>query len=52
MEQIRGEPATRARLEIRFRSPNGEGGMRFKPGGLKVEPNRELCWLGHLGIPG
>ena len=26
--------------------------MRFKPRVLKAEPNRELRWLGHLGIPG
>jgi hypothetical protein len=52
MEQIEGEPVTGARLEIRFSSPNGKGGMRFKPRVLKAEPNRELRWLGHLGLPG
>jgi hypothetical protein len=52
MEEIKGEPVTGARLEIRFASPNGKGGMRFKPRVLKAEPNRELRWLGHLGIPG
>jgi hypothetical protein len=26
--------------------------MRFKPKVLKAEPNRELRWLGHLGLPG
>lgn len=52
MDEIKGEPVPGARLEVRFGSPNGKGGMRFKPKVLNVEPNRELRWLGHLGVPG
>jgi hypothetical protein len=52
MEHIQGEPVTGARLEIEFSSPNGKRGMRFKPKVLNAELNRELRWLGHLGIPG
>lgn len=52
MEEIKGEPVTGTRLEIRFASPSGKGGMRLKPKVLKAEPNRELRWLGHVGIPG
>jgi hypothetical protein len=52
MDEIKGEPVIGARLEVRFGSPNGKGGMRFKPKVLNVEPNRELRWLGRLGIPG
>jgi hypothetical protein len=52
MDEIKGEPVTGARLEIRFASPNGKGGMRLKPRVLKAEPNRELRWLGHVVIPG
>ena len=32
--------------------PSGTNGMEFKPAVMKVEPNRELRWLGHLILPG
>jgi len=32
--------------------PSGSGATTFKPTVLKVEPNRELRWLGRLWIPG
>ena len=39
------------RLEVNIQ-PSGASGMTFRPTVLKVEPNRELRWLGHLLIPG
>lgn len=37
---------------IVFMQPSGGKGMEFKPAVVKVEPNRELRWLGHLILPG
>jgi len=51
MRQAVGEPKTGARLEVRIQ-PSGASGMTFRPTVLKVEPNRELRWLGHLLMPG
>ena len=39
------------RLEVNIQ-PSGASGMTFRPTVLKVEPNRELRWLGHLLISG
>jgi hypothetical protein len=39
------------RLEVRLQ-PSGASAMTFRPTVLKVEPNREFRWLGHLLIPG
>jgi hypothetical protein len=36
-------------LEIR---PPGKSPMKFRPTVVKLEPGRELRWLGHLGVPG
>ena len=46
-----GEVEEDARLEVRLQ-PSGARGMTFRPTVLKVEPNRELRWLGHLGLRG
>jgi hypothetical protein len=39
------------RLEVNIQ-PSGASGMTFRPTVLKVEPHRELRWLGRLLIPG
>ena len=39
------------RLEVRLQ-PSGASAMTFRPTVLKVEPNREFRWLGHLLISG
>ena len=46
-----GEIEIGARLEVRLQ-PSGARGTTFHPIVLKAEPNRELRWLGHLGIRG
>ena len=46
-----GEARLGARLEIRIQ-PSGARGMTFKPTILKLEPKRELRWLGRLLMPG
>ena len=48
---VRGEPAVGARLDIFVQVPEGRG-MRFRPKVLRVEPARELRWLGTLPVPG
>lgn len=51
IRRAQGEIKERARLEV-YIQPSGAGGMTFKPTILKVEPNRELRWLGRLIMPG
>ena len=51
IRQAKGEAKVGARLEVHLQ-PSGASGMTFKPVVLKVEPNRELRWLGRLLIPG
>ena len=46
-----GEVKTGARLKLFIRPPGGRG-MSVQPTLLKVEPGRELRWLGHLTMPG
>lgn len=38
-------------LEVNIQ-PSGASGMTFRPIVLKVDPNRELRWIGHLFISG
>lgn len=45
-----GEIKTGGRLEVLIQ-PSGTKGMMFRPKVLKVEPNRELRWLGRLYLP-
>ncbi len=40
-----------ARLQV-YLKPGSGMGMAFRPTVLRVEPNRELRWLGHLLVPG
>lgn len=46
-----GELKAGSRLEVYIQPPGGSG-MTFRPTVLKVEPQREFRWLGHLIIPG
>ena len=39
------------RLEVEIRPP-GKSAMTFRPTVVKLEPGRELRWLGHLGFRG
>jgi hypothetical protein len=51
IRQIQGELKAGQRLTV-FLQPSGTRGMEFKPVVLKVEPNREMRWLGRLLLPG
>jgi hypothetical protein len=46
-----GEVRVGAHLDV-YIQPSGASGSGFKPTVLKVEPNRELRWLGQLLMPG
>ena len=51
IRHIRGAPVEGSRLEV-FLGASGTRGMKFRPKVLTVVPNRELRWLGRLGLPG
>src|SRR5215218_590968 len=51
IRRIVGTPAPGARLEVRIEPP-GRRGMTFRPVVLAAEPERELRWLGRLGMRG
>jgi hypothetical protein len=51
VRQASGNLETGARLKVRLQPPGGRA-MTFRPTLLKVEPGRELRWLGHLVVPG
>ncbi len=51
IRRIQGNLGAGSRLEVLLQA-SGTKGMTFRPTVKKVEPNRELRWLGHLGIPG
>jgi hypothetical protein len=42
-------PGERVCVELK---PPGKGSITIRPTIVKLEPGRELRWLGHLGIPG
>jgi len=46
-----GEIENGAKLNV-FMQPSGSGGITMKPRIIKLLPERELRWLGHLFIPG
>jgi hypothetical protein len=46
-----GDIAIGARLDVRIHPPGGQP-MKFRPMIRAVSPNRDLRWLGHLGLPG
>jgi uncharacterized membrane protein len=47
IRSIAGTPEVGAQLEVHLAPPGGHG-MTFRPTLLKVEPERELRWLGKL----
>jgi hypothetical protein len=49
--RIAGSLEPGARLDVQLQPPDGRG-MRMRPILLAATPDRELRWLGHLGIPG
>jgi hypothetical protein len=49
MRRISGEPTVGSRLEVRIEPPDSRG-MTFKPTVIRSEANRELAWLGRLGV--
>jgi hypothetical protein len=51
MPRLSGELREGAKLEVRIEPPGGRA-MSFKPTVLRVEPDRELRWLGRLLVPG
>ena len=51
IRRVNGRPEVDEQLVVRMR-PSGTKGMTFRPTVLKVEPNRQLRWLGHLLVPG
>ena len=51
IERIDGALEVGTRLEVRISPPNGRG-MTFRPRVVAFEPERELAWLGRLGIRG
>jgi hypothetical protein len=51
MQQASGKLVQGEKMEVQLQPPDSPG-AKIKPTLLKVEPNRELRWLGHLVIPG
>jgi hypothetical protein len=51
IRRVSGRPEVDEQLVVRMR-PSGTKGMTFRPTVMKVEPNRQLRWLGHLLVPG
>jgi hypothetical protein len=51
IRRLSGELKVGQKLVV-FMQPSGTNGMEFKPDVVKVEPNHELRWLGHLIFPG
>lgn len=49
--RAQGELVPGARLVLRMR-PHGDREMTFRPRITSVDPQRELEWFGHLGVPG
>jgi hypothetical protein len=50
IRRIDGAAVVGARLDVRIEPPGGAG-MTFRPTVLGAEANRELRWLGQLGLP-
>ena len=49
--QVQGRPIPDSRLRVRLQPPGGRP-MTFRPRVLRVEPDRELRWLGHVLVSG
>lgn len=48
---VAGRPTVGARLAVELRPP-GKRAARFRPTVTVVDPERELRWVGHLGVEG
>lgn len=51
IRRVSGRPEVEEQLVVRMR-PSGTRGLTFRPTVTRVEPNRQLHWLGHLLVPG
>jgi len=51
IRRVNGRPEVDEQLVVRMR-PSGTKGLTFRPTVMRVEPNRQLRWLGHLLVPG
>lgn len=51
IKEVEGEIKEGSRLKVRIKAP-GRSTMTFKPVIKRVVFNTEICWLGHLIIPG
>jgi hypothetical protein len=51
LRRIDGKPEVGSRLDVEI-GASGTRGMRFHPTVMSVVPNRELRWLGKVGIRG
>jgi hypothetical protein len=51
IRRVNGRLEVGEQLVVRMR-PSGTRGMTFRPTVMKAEPNRQLCWRGHLLVPG
>lgn len=51
VQRIEGSPYEGEKLEVVI-APPGVKPMRFRPKVVRADPSRELCWLGHLLVPG
>ena len=51
IRRVNGRPEVDEQLVVRMR-PTGAKGLTFRPTVMRVEPNRQLRWLGHLLVPG
>ena len=51
IRRLKGKLQPGQKLAV-FIQPSGTRGMEFKPVVMKVEPNKELRWLGRLILPG
>jgi hypothetical protein len=49
--RARGRLVVGEKLNVEIRPP-GKKPMSFRPTVVKLDPGRELRWLGHLGLPG
>jgi hypothetical protein len=49
--RVMGKLALGERLTVVL-TPPGKSAMTFRPTVVKLEPGRELRWLGHLGVAG
>jgi len=51
IRHVSGVPKVGTKLEV-FMQSSGTRVMRFRPTVTNAERDRELRWLGHLGVPG